>query len=282
MATLKQNASGLIPVDLSKDIVHGVAKGSSIMRLSRLEEMQAAEKKISVLNGVQAYFVDEAGKIPTEDAQFVPVTLKTKKLAVIVPFSSELMNESIVNVIKEIQPDIVEQFYRKFDNVALNGGIYEKSLMGAINGTGQYVNIGATAGNGLDGDVSDTMALIEAHGYDSNGFVTHFGMKNNLRKLKDANGTPLYQPVTGTASDELYGQPIEFSFGVDKASTELVTGDFRHSIVGVRGDIEYKLLTEATVGNYNLAEQDMVALRAIMHVAYTITKDDAFAALKKA
>ncbi|WP_404403813.1 phage major capsid protein [Jeotgalibacillus malaysiensis] len=284
MATLKANAQGLIPTELSNEIVKGVQSGSTVMQLSKLEPMTAPTKKISVLNGLSAYFVDEGQKINSDDAQFDFVTLETKKLAVIVPFSNELVNNSIVDVFEEIKPEIETQLYRKFDHEAINGtsSMYAKSLLGVVNGTGKAVTIGDTA-QGLHDDFSDTMGLVEEDGYEVNGFVTYNGMKNKLRKLKDNQGTPLYVPsVTQSAGGELYGQPVGYSFGVDKTATEAITGDFRYSVVGVRGDIEYKLLEEATVGNVNLAEQDMVALRVVMHVAYAVTKDDAFAALKPA
>lgn len=283
MATLKQNAEGLIPAELSTNIVSDVAKGSTVMSLSRIEPMKTSEKTISVLNGVQAYYVGEGQKIPTDDAEFTPVKLVTKKLGIIVPFSSELVNESIVDVISEIKGDIANQFMRKFDDEAINGtdSIYNKSLMGVITGTGKHIAEGATAGQALHEDISDVMGLVEEDSYNVNGFVTYNGMKNRLRKLKDNQGYPLFQPsLQQTTPDELYGQPISYTNAINKTTDQIVTGDWQYSIVGMRGDINYKLLEEATVGNYNLAEQDMVAIRAIMHVAYTIVRDDAFAALK--
>jgi HK97 family phage major capsid protein len=252
------------------------------MSLSRFVPMKTSKKTISVLDKVQAYFVGEGQKIGTTDGNFRPVVLEAKKLAVIIPFSRELVNESIANVIEEIKPQIVEQFYRKFDDEAINGtgGVFAKSLLSVVNGTGQKVAIGATAGQNLHEDISDVMALVEDKGYDVNGYLTYNGMKNKLRKLKDTTGTPLFLPsIPGSTPDTLYGQPLAYSFGVNKATTELVTGDFRYSIVGMMGDIEYKLLEEATVGTVNLAEQDMVAIRAIMKVAYNVAHDDAFATL---
>lgn len=152
--------------------------------------------------------------------------------------------------------------------------------MGVINASGNKVAEGATAGQALYEDVSDVMALVEDGGYDVNGFITHFGFKNRIRKMKDSNGNAMYLPkgVAGE-QDEFYSQPIGYSFGVDKATTQLVTGDFSHSVVGIQGEMRFKLLDQATVGGINLAEKDMSALRVILPVAYVITKDDAFAAL---
>jgi hypothetical protein len=64
---------------------------------------------------------------------------------------------------------------------------------------------------------------------------------------------------------------------------EAIIGDFTKGIIGVRKDVTVKLLTEATLvdgsGNttYNLAQQDMIALRFTFRAAYqvanTITYD---------
>lgn len=274
MATLKQNAEGLIPVELSKDIVKGVQKGSAIMNLSKIEPMKTSKKTISVLNGLNAYIVGEGEAIGTSEAGFTPVQLETQKYAIIVPFSNELVKESIVDVFEEIKDDINEQFARLFDQKAI-----ERIVTAA--GT-QTVAEGATAGQALHEDISDTMALVETHGYDANGFITAYATKNRLRKLKDANGNALYTPaITAEMSDELFGQPIEYSFGVDPQVITAITGDFKYSVVGISGEMEYTLLTEATVNGVNLAEQDMSALRVIANFAHVVTKNDAFATLTK-
>lgn len=274
MTVLRTNAEGLIPVELSQEVIQGVVKGSQIMSLSRIEPMTTSKKTISVLEGVQAFYVNENEPIGNSDANFRQVTLETKKLAVIVPVSNELLNESVADVFAEIQTQAVEQFYRKFDTEAVT------KLLAKINTSGKKIAEGATAGQELYQDISDVMALIEANGYDANGFLTHFNMKNRIRKMKDNNGNSLYVPsVTQGVADTFYGQPIGYSFGVDKATTELITGDFKYSIVGIKGDIQYKVLSEATVGGVNLATNDLVAIRLILPVAYEIAKDDAFAAL---
>ncbi|MBS4207451.1 phage major capsid protein [Bacillus sp. FJAT-50079] len=272
---LKENAQGVFQAELSNEVVKGVQKGSAVMNLSKIEAMKSGEKIIPVLNGLNAYVVGEGEKIGTnEDAEFESVTLKTQKYAIIVPFSSELVNESIVDVFEEIKDDINEQFARLFD---------AKAIANIVAGAGaQAVAEGDTAGQGLHEDISDAMSLVESHGYNVNGFLTKHATKNRFRKLKDANGNSLYVPaITQEMSDELYGQPVEYSFGVG-ADTTAITGDFKYSVVGIKGDIEYKLLEEATIGNLNLAEQDMVALRVIAHFAHVVTREDAFSVLKKA
>jgi hypothetical protein len=57
---------------------------------------------------------------------------------------------------------------------------------------------------------------------------------------------------------------------------EMVAGDFTQGILGVRSDITYKLLSEAVIQDntgtiiFNLAQQDMVAMRVTLRVAFQI------------
>ncbi|WP_163581117.1 phage major capsid protein [Gracilibacillus saliphilus] len=273
MSILRTNAEGLVPVELSADVIQGVIKGSSVAATSTVKEMTTNEMKLSALENVEAFKVGESKAIGTaEDAEFRPITLKADKYAVIVPVSNELLNESIADVFAEIQTQAVEKIQRKFDTDAV------ANINNVITSTGQSINVGDTAGQSLWADISDTMALIEAHGYDANTFLANNSYKNTVRKLKDDNGNALYSPKDSGTADELNGSPIAYNFGVQNDT--LITGDFRYSVVGVQGQLEYKVLTEATVGGINLAEQDMSAIRLILPMGHVLTKDDAFASLK--
>ena len=56
----------------------------------------------------------------------------------------------------------------------------------------------------------------------------------------------------------------------------LFCGDFSKAVYSIRQDVTYKLLTEAVIQNpdgsiaYNLAQQDMVALRVVMRLGVQI------------
>ncbi len=131
------------------------------------------------------------------------------------------------------------------------------------------------------------MALVEAEGEDINGFVAHYGLKNSLRKLRDANGNALFVP--GVNQNELYSNPIEFSRNgaFDKTKAELIAGNFNYSLVGIREGIQYEILKEATLQTVtmddgkplSLAENDMVAIKATMRLGFLPIKDEAFSLL---
>ena len=57
----------------------------------------------------------------------------------------------------------------------------------------------------------------------------------------------------------------------------MIVGDFSQLVYSIRQDVTYKILTEATIVDptsravlYSLAQQDMVALRAVMRLGWEI------------
>lgn len=284
---LKDQLQGFVPTEQATEIIKKVARGSSVIRLSRAVPMNSEKKKIPVMvSGPGAYWVGEGKRISTSGATWIYPELVTKKLAVIVPVTKEKLEFSTIDVFSELQDSIAEAFYTAFDSAALFGyeSPYSTSLMGSIRDNGAIVE--ASLAN-FDLAASDVMAKVEAAGYDVDGFTAKIGVKNSLRKLRDASGAPIFVP--GTDQNELYSQPIEFvrngAWRDDQA--EIIAGEWKYSLVGTHGDISYEILKEATLQNtldengkpLSLAEQDMVAIKATMLIAYLCVKPEAFAAL---
>lgn len=286
---LKDELSGFVPVEQATEILKDVIRGSSILRLSKVEQMSSETKKFNVLtDGPGAYWVGEGERIKTSGATWIHPTITAKKLAVIVPVTKEKLNDTTISVFDELRPQIAEAFHQTIDKACLfgDGSPFETNLMGAVDNTKMLVVDNAN----LDLAVSDMMALVENEGYEADGFAGHIGIKNTLRKLRDSTGAPIY--VDGTNTRELYSQPIEFvrNGAWDKTRCDLLGGSWKYSIVGMRSGIEFEVLTEATLQGtldtdgkpLSLAEQDMIAIKATMRLGYLVIKDNAFAALKLA
>ena len=290
MGYLKDELSGFVPVEQAKEIMKDVARGSSILRLSKVSNMESDTKKIPVMTeGAGAYWVGEGERIQTSKAGWIYPELNAKKLAVIIPVTNEKLKDSTIDVFTELKENIAEAFYKAIDAAAIFGtnSPFAKNIMSSIETAGNIIEIETNGSGKLDLDVSDAMALVEEEGYDVNGFVARVGVKNSLRKLRDANGNQLF--VNGVDGKEFYSQPIEFSRNGawDKTKAEIIGGDFDKSLVGIREGIEYKILTEATLEGtvdkdgkpISLAEQDLIGIKATMRLAYLPIKDEAFCAV---
>ena len=285
---LKDNLAGFVPEEQATEIIKDVARGSSILRLSKVESMESDTKKIPVMtDGPGAYWVGESERIQTSVATWIFPEMNAKKLAVIIPVTKEKLNDTTINVFAELRPAIAEAFYTAIDAACLFGtnSPFAKNIFDVIEETGNKVAVGTNTA--LDLDISDVMALIEDAGLDVNGFAAHYGIKNSLRKLRDSNGAPLF--AAGTNQNELYNNPIEFvrNGAWDKTKAELIAANWNYSLVGIRQGIEYEILREATLQSVtmgdgkplSLSENDMIAIKATMRIGFLPIKDEAFAAL---
>lgn len=290
MSYLKDELSGFVPAEQAKEIMKDVARGSSILRLSKVSEMQSDTKKVPVMTeGPGAYWVGEGERIQTSKAGWIYPELKAKKLAVIIPVTKEKLNDTTIAVFNELREPIAEAFYKAIDAAGIFGtnSPFERNIMKCVEKTGNKVELGTNGVGKLDLDVSDAMSKVEDAGYDVNGFVSKIGIKGSLRKLRDANGNQLF--VDCVNGKELYSQPIEFSRNGawDKSKAELIGADWDKSLVGIRDTLEYEILKEATLEGtvdadgkpISLAEQDMIAIKATMRLAYLPIKDEAFCAV---
>lgn len=287
---LKDNLQGFVPTEQSKEIMKDIARGSSVLRLSKVEPMTSDKKKFSIMTeGAGAYWVGETERIKTSKADWIFPEMEAKKLAVIIPVTREKLNDTTINVFEEIKPTIAEAFYKAIDSACLFGtnSPFAKSIYGVANTSGHKIALETNGAGKLDLDVSDVMALIEDAGQDVNGFAGHYGLKNKLRKLRDANGNALFVP--GVDQNDLYSNPIEFvrNGAFDKTKAELIAGNWNYSLIGIREGIEYEILKEATLQSVtmsdgkplSLAENDMVAIKATMRLGFLPIKDEAFALL---
>ena len=288
MAYLKDELQGFVPTEQATEIMKDVARGSSILRLSKVSNMESDTKKIPVMTeGPGAYWVGEGERIKTSKAGWIYPELKAKKLAVIIPVTKEKLNDATIAVFEELKEPIAEAFYKAIDAAGFFGtnSPFAKNIMNCIETSGNKIELGTNTT--LDLDVSDAIALVEEDGYDVNGFAAKIGIKNSLRKLRDGNGNQLF--VDGVNGKEFYSQPIEFSRNGawDKTKAEIIGADWDKSLVGIREGIEYEILKEATLEGtewtdgkpLSLAEQDMIAIKATMRLAYLPIKDEAFCAV---
>lgn len=290
MAVLKDELQGFVPVEQATDIMKDVARGSSLLRLSKVTSMESDTKKIPVMvEGPGAYWVGEGERIKTSKAGWIYPELKVKKLAVIVPTTKEKLNDTTIAVFEELKEPIGEAFYQAIDAAGFFGtnSPFASNIMKSIEKCGNKIELDTNGTGKLDLDVSDAMATVEESGYDINGFAAKIGIKNSLRKLRDANGNQLF--ADGVNGKEFYSLPIEFSRNGawDKTKAEIIGADWDKSLIGIRAQLEYEVLKEATLQDtlwtdgkpLSLAEQDMIAIKATMRIAYLVIKDEAFCAV---
>ena len=278
----------LVDETLTAEILKDVAAVSVCEPYLRPYPMPTRTRKINYLSQKPtAYWVGtEAAKKGKTTVKFLQLDMTLKPMAVIVPFTEEWAKFANNEVVAFLREEIRDAFAAKQDRTYL-GYETDSPFATSISGDIPAANI-ITLGTGTDEciDMSNAMGKVEQAGYIPNGWAAPLILKQRLRNLRDLNGQPLFQPANATSPDMFYGLPIRFSANMtavgSPASRELIVGDWNKAFKGDDADITFKLLTEATVtlddgSLLNLAEQDMMALRAVIYKAFAVYKADAFA-----
>ena len=283
----RSGATALIPEDASREIIEGVATSSTIMQLAtRAPNMSRKQKRIPVLSTLPtAYFVDgETGLKQTTDQAWGNKYFNAEELAVIIPIPEAALDDADYDIWSQVRPRIQEAFGVAFDAAVFHGtnapASWPDDLVTAATAAGKVVTLGTGADlfDDLLGE-SGVISLIEAAGFMATGHCAAMSMRGKLRSVRDANGVPIFKTaMQSSTSYELDGAPIFFprNGAMNAAAALLFAGDFKQLMFCMRQDITYKILDQAVIQDaagdivYNLAQQDMVALRAVMRIAWQI------------
>ena len=115
------------------------------------------------------------------------------------------------------------------------------------------------------------MTKVEESGYEVNGILGGVGLKGKFRMMTDTTGQPLNTTEIGSVRREIMDNGVW-----DKTTSTLIAGDFSQAVYAIRQDVTYKVLDQAVIQDtdgsilYNLAQDDMVALRVVMRLGWEI------------
>lgn len=274
---------GTLLNDFNEPILLDVLQNSKVMQLGKYQDMGGkSEKKFTYwADKPGAYWVGEGRKIQTTKPSVVSATMRSHKLGVIVLASREYLNYTYSKFFEKMKPQIAEQFYKKFD---------EAVLLNVDNPFTQSVEQSvATSGNTVNGEINlDNVLKLEdkllEHDVEANAFVSKTQNRTALRGVRDENTNESYYD---RSSNTLDGIPVVDLKSDEIKKGDLYAGDFNKMFYGVPYNMNYEISTQAqlsTIQNedgspVNLYEQELIALRVTMDVAFHIADDNAFAKL---
>ena len=274
----RNDADALIETQVANEIFEGVVKDSKALSMfKRLPNMTSDKTKLRVLDSLPvAYFVDETqdnGRKNLSKLAWDKKYINAAELAVIIPIKENVLNDASVDIWAQIRPRIVEAFARKIDDAIFFGTNKPTDWRAGL--VPSVISAGATVtetAKGLYSDINDAMVKVEESGYNVNGILGGVGLKGKFRMMLDTTGQPLNTTEIGSIRREFMDN------GVWKKNTAtLIAGDFDQAVYSIRQDITYKVLTEAVIQDpsdgtilYNLAQDDMVALRVVMRLGWEI------------
>lgn len=283
----RSGAESLIPIQESNEIIQGtIAQSAVLSRGRKLANMTSKQYKMPVLDMLPiAYFVNgDSGQKKTTKQAWDKKFITAEEIAVIVPIPEAVLDDSEYDIWAEVKPRVTEAFGRVIDGAALFGvdkpSTWREDLVTTATKAKAFVTLGASD-NLYDKIMAEdgVIAKVEGSGYLVNGHLADISMRAKLRGLKDEVGNPIFKSdMQGTTQYALDGSPMNFpnNGAFDKTKALMISGDFSQLVYSIRQDITFKLFTEGVVQNsdgsiaYNLMQNDMVALRAVMRLGWEI------------
>lgn len=279
----RTGAEALIRDQLINTIQQDVPKSSIVMQLAtRLANMTSNQTKIPVLSMLPlAYWVNgDTGMKQTSKQEWKNVTMTAAELAVIVPIPEAVLADSSFDIMGEVQPRVREAMAAKVDSAIIFGNdkptewttdILTQAAANKVTGPIDYAKLLGDGG---------MFAKVEEGGFGVDAVVGALSTKAQLRGLLDKNGRPLFRSdMQGATNYALDGAPLYFpengSFDATKAL--MIAGNFKKIVYSIRQDVTVKILDQGVIQDpstkeivYNLAQQDMIALRVVMRMGWAL------------
>lgn len=283
----RTGAESLIPTQEANEIIQGVVAQSAVLsRGKKLPNMTSKQYKMPVLDMLPiAYFVNgDTGQKQTTKEAWDKKFIIAEEIAVIVPVPESVIDDSEYDIWGEVKPRIIEAFGAKIDGAVLFGvdkpSTWRAGVVATATAAGKVTTLGSEDDlyDKIMGE-SGVIANVESSGFFVNGHMADISMRAKLRGLKDTTGNPIFKSdMQSGTTYSLDGSPMNFpnNGAFDKSKALMITGDFNQLVYSIRQDITFKLFTEGVIQNtdgsiaYNLMQNDMIALRAVMRLGWEI------------
>ena len=294
MASIDRNAlSGLIPEPVTREIMQGAIAESAVLRMGRrLANMSSKTQTINVLDALpSAYFVNgeatdsgagEAFKQTTKMA-WDKKKLYAEEIAVIVPIPEAALDDADYDIWGEVKPRLTEAFGKVIDAAILFGtnkpSTWRTGVVPAAIAAGNGVPVGTSVFDDIMGE-NGLISKVEMDGFNPNGVMAAIQMRGKLRGLKGTTEQPIFKTdMQGATRYALDGMDMYFPMNgaFDPTAAQMIVGDWSQLVYAIRQDMTFKIFTEGVIQDpstkaitYNLMQNDMVALRAVMRLGWEI------------
>ena len=283
----RDDASALIPEDVSSEIIKNLTEESIVMKLGKkLANMPRAQTRMPVLNLFPiGYFVSgDTGLKKTTKIDWANKYIDAEEIAVFVPISKAVLDDVDYDIWGEAKPLIAEEFGRVFDAAVLFGDnapvAWPTDVLASAVAAGNDVTLGAGADLYEDiMDVDGVIAAVESDGYFHTGSAAGISMRARLRGLRDADGQLIFtKSMQEGSSYFLDGEAMHFPRNGcwDIAQAHMILGEWEKLVWALRQDITYDIFDQGIIQDatgavvYNLMQQDMLALRAVMRIGWQV------------
>lgn len=286
--TNRQDAEAIIQEQVVSTIFQDAPKQSVFMSLARkLPNMTSNQTRMRVLDFLPtAYWVSgDTGMKQTTKQAWDNVYMNAAELAVIVPIPEAVLSDAEFDIFGEVTPRVNEAIGQRVDSAIIFGvnrpAEWQNDIITLARQAGNNVAPG-TSPNYYDLLLGEggVISKVEEDGYMATGALAAMGMRSKLRGIKATDGTPIFKSdMQGSTQYALDGAPMHFpqNGAFDNTIAQLIVGDFKQAVYSIRQDVTVKILDQGVIQDpatkeivYNLAQQDMVALRIVFRMGWAL------------
>lgn len=213
------------------------------------------------------------GVKPQSQVTWQDRTLVAEEIAVILPVHEHVIDDATTSLLSELASLGGQAIGKKLDQAVFFGTDKPASwvsddLLSAAVAANQDVTVVSGNANTSDivGAVNQVSEAIAVAGYAPDTMVASLAMRYQVANLRDADGMPIFRDESFAGFRTFFNRNGAWA----PSSAVAIVADSSKVRIGVRQDIQVKLLDQATVGSINLAERDMVAIRLKARFAYVL------------
>lgn len=286
--TSRADAQALMPEEVSGAFLKGLESTSAVMQMFTHVPVGRAQVRFPVLSALPvAYWVTgDTGLKSTTEVNWSNKFLNIEEIAVIVPVPENVLSDSGIPIWDQVRPLSEQAAGRLLDATVFFGtnapSSFPTNVVTSAASAGNTVTIGTNdaAHGGIVGDHSDMLGAIELDGYDPTMGVAARTIRGKARQARNTYGDR-YAEVqltkdTVTIDSVTYEFPMRGLWPSGSGAVQAIAVDSTEFVLGVRQDVTWKMLDQAVIQDntgaiiYNLAQQDMVALRLTMRVGWQV------------
>lgn len=268
----------IIPVDVAREVVQMVMKGSAVMKLARTIMMPTGVEKIPVLSvAPQAAFVTPTygGLKPVATVEWTSQQIVAEEIALTLSIPNAFIDDSGFPVWENVRPLVADAIMRCFDAAALFGvGSPASYPAGGLVAPAFAIAVTPST-TGVAAGVADAFSEIELEGLEVNGVLGGPPLNAIFRNLSLTAGAPVAD-LSGATPSSLWGVPYATTPTWDGSAGDALVGDWSYVVVGIREDIQFDLSGDAILSDatgkvlVNAFQADSTLLRAYMRVGMTV------------
>jgi len=275
-----------IDSELSAEIRHLMTEyGVARREMETVQLSKGSYKANDLVTDVTVYWVDEGAVVNSTQAVLGQETLTLKKLGAIVTMTSELLEDTEIDLVSFMASRVAEGFALAEDQAFFigDGTSTYGDFTGLLEATDvNEVTMAGTTFASLDADdLLDMQDATPAGAMANAKYYYNRTIKSVIRKLKATDGTYIYQAPSQTGPATVWGSPevlVEAmpAIGDTAVDTSFVLfGDLRKAcIFGYKGAIKVKRFDAGEVRNVadsadiNLLTTDREAIRWTQRIGY--------------